>query len=69
MQVKAREGVKVPYEHRPSLYITEFEPVEVENSIYYQRRLADGDLFMVVQTGQTAEPPKTQSKNKKGANE
>ncbi|HDR1420583.1 TPA: DUF2635 domain-containing protein, partial [Pasteurella multocida] len=43
MKVKAAVGVKVPLENQPLAYI-EQEPVEVENTIYYQRRIADGDL-------------------------
>ncbi len=46
MKVKAINGVKVPFEHRPHQYI-EQEVVEVENSVYYQRRIADGDLIKV----------------------
>ncbi|HDR1427602.1 TPA: DUF2635 domain-containing protein [Pasteurella multocida] len=46
MKVKAAVGVKVPLENQPLAYI-EQEPVEVENTIYYQRRIADGDLIKV----------------------
>lgn len=46
MKVKAALGVKVPFENQPQAYI-EQEVVEVENTIYYQRRIADGDLIEV----------------------
>ena len=47
MKVKAASvGVKVPLENQPYAYI-EQEPVEVENTLYYQRRIADGDLIDV----------------------
>lgn len=46
MIVKAAPGVKVPLENQPYAYI-EQEPVEVENTVYYQRRIADGDLIEV----------------------
>lgn len=46
MKVKATVGIKVPMENQPYAYI-EQEPVEVEDSIYYQRRINDGDLVLV----------------------
>lgn len=46
MKVKAAVGIKVPMENQPYAYI-EQEPVEVEDSIYYQRRINDGDLVLV----------------------
>ncbi|MFC2363218.1 MAG: DUF2635 domain-containing protein [Haemophilus parainfluenzae] len=49
MIVKATPGVKVPLENQPHAYI-EQEPVEVENTVYYQRRIADGDLIEVQPT-------------------
>lgn len=47
MKVKAAKGVRVPVEHKPHQYITDTEAVEVDNTLYYQRRLADGDLVLV----------------------
>ena len=44
MKVIAAAGLKVPMEHDPARYITEHEPVEIDASHYYVRRLADGDL-------------------------
>lgn len=49
MIVKATPGVKVPLENQPYAYI-EQEPVEVDESVYYQRRIADGDLIEVQPT-------------------
>lgn len=46
MKVKAVNGINVPMENQPYSYIGEV-PVEVENSIYYQRRINDGDLIVV----------------------
>lgn len=49
MIVKAVSGVKVPLENQPYAYI-EQEPVEVDDSVYYQGRIADGDLIEVQPT-------------------
>lgn len=49
MIVKAAPGVKVPLENQPYAYIGQ-EPVDVENTVYYQRRIADGDLIEVQPT-------------------
>ncbi len=49
LKVKAAKGVRVPVENRPHHYI-EQETVEVENTLYYQRRIADGDLSVVKET-------------------
>ncbi|MFK5041242.1 DUF2635 domain-containing protein [Glaesserella parasuis] len=57
IKVKAINGARVPFENHPHSYI-EHEPVEVDNSIYYQRRIADGDLILV--TG--VDKPKKESK-------
>lgn len=46
LKVKAAEGVRVPFEGQPHQYI-EQTAVEVDNSLYYQRRIADGDLVVV----------------------
>lgn len=59
IRVKAIEGVRVPIEGQPHHYI-EQEPVEVENTLYYQRRLADGDLVLV-----EAQAVETKPKNAK----
>lgn len=59
MLVKAVAGVRVPMEHSAHQYI-EQEVVEVESSLYYQRRIADGDLVVVTAT----EKPAKNSKDK-----
>ncbi|THA10498.1 DUF2635 domain-containing protein [Rodentibacter pneumotropicus] len=46
MKVKATVGIKVPMENKPYVYI-EQEVVEVEPTVYYQRRINDGDLIVV----------------------
>ncbi|EOX4851014.1 DUF2635 domain-containing protein [Haemophilus influenzae] len=49
MKVIAAVGVKVPLENQPYAYI-EQEPIEVDDSVYYQRRITDGDLIEVQPT-------------------
>jgi len=44
IKVIAAPGIKVPMEDKPRSYITDEEPADVEDSAYYQRRIADGDL-------------------------
>lgn len=46
MKVKAKAGVKVPYEDQPYAHI-EQEVVEVADTTYYRRRIAEGDLIVV----------------------
>ena len=45
MKVKAAPGIHVPKEDKPREFITETEAVELPNSAYYLRLLADGDLL------------------------
>lgn len=47
MKVKAAEGLQVPREEDPRTYIGD-EPVEVDASAYYIRRLAAGELIEVM---------------------
>jgi hypothetical protein len=47
MLVTAAPGLKVPKEFHTNRYITDAEPVEVIESVYYQRRIDDGDLVVV----------------------
>lgn len=42
--VKAAAGLLVPMEGGPRRYINEHQPVEIEESAYYQRCLESGDL-------------------------
>lgn len=46
MWVKANVGLKVPMEGKPNDYITEDTAIEVPDSAYYMRRLADCDVVM-----------------------
>lgn len=46
MLVKAAPGVRVPVEGSPHRYI-EDTPVNVEDTAYYRRRMADGDVVLV----------------------
>lgn len=47
MRVKAAPGLNVPREENPRKYITDAEPVDIEMTGYYIRRMADGDLVEV----------------------
>lgn len=47
MKVKAAPGIQVPKEDKPREFITEADAVEVPNSAYYLRIVADGDLIDV----------------------
>ncbi|XLP80060.1 DUF2635 domain-containing protein [Mannheimia haemolytica] len=62
LKVKAAKGVRVPVENRPHHYI-EQEAVEVENTLYYQRRIADGDLIVVKETKSAKETGANNVKN------
>lgn len=46
MWVKANVGLKVPMEGKPNDYITEDTAIEVPDSAYYMRRLADCDVVL-----------------------
>lgn len=68
MKVTAAEGLKVPQEGNPRVYITDADQVEIEPSAYYLRRLADKELVEVgaVQenpTGAAAAGSKATAKN------
>lgn len=58
MKVKAKPGIKVPMENQPYVYIEQVV-VEVEPTVYYQRRIQDGDLIEVSES----RPRKQQEKN------
>lgn len=47
MNVIAAPGIQVPKEDKPREYITDAEAVEVPDTVYYLRRIADGDLLEV----------------------
>ncbi|MCA8183829.1 hypothetical protein [Burkholderia vietnamiensis] len=44
MKVIAKAGLRVPKEGAPRKYITDREAVVVPDSVYYTRRVMDGDL-------------------------
>lgn len=63
MQVKAAPGLRVPREDDPRKFIDDGEPVELEMTGYYIRRMSDGDLVeasektaATVSPAQLAEP-------------
>lgn len=47
MKVQAAPGIQVPKEDKPREFITDAEAVEVPNSAYYLRIVAEGDLIHV----------------------
>ncbi|TXU79999.1 DUF2635 domain-containing protein, partial [Enterobacter roggenkampii] len=47
IKVKAARGLSVPREDNARRYITDAEPLEVENTAYYQRQVMAGDLIIV----------------------
>lgn len=47
IKVKAASGLSVPREDNARRYITDAEPLEVENTAYYQRQVMAGDLIIV----------------------
>lgn len=55
MNVIASNGLKVPMEDKPYSYIDDQTSVAVEESAYYARRIADGDLLVVVDEPQAAQ--------------
>ncbi|MDO8654192.1 MAG: DUF2635 domain-containing protein [Undibacterium sp.] len=52
----AAAGLSVPMEDKPRSYITDAAGVEVPDSPYYQRRLADGDVLPAIRPIEAAEP-------------
>lgn len=46
MKVKAAKGLRVPKENRANDYI-EDTPIEVSETVYYRRLVADGDLILL----------------------
>lgn len=59
MKVKAADGLRVPKEKRVNSYITT-QLVNVPDTLYYRRLVADGDLIMITENFE---------KNKTGVNE
>lgn len=48
MKVKAADGLRVPKEKRVNSYITT-QLVNVPDTLYYRRLVADGDLIMITE--------------------
>lgn len=44
MLVKAKPGAKCPKESKPRAYINDTDPVDVPETTYYRRLLAEGSL-------------------------
>lgn len=44
MKVIAKAGLSVPKDGKPRQYVTDREAVDVPESAYYMRRVAEGDL-------------------------
>lgn len=67
MRVQAAPGLKVPREDDPRKYITDAEPVEIEMTGYYIRRMSDGDLREVAaaQADPTTAPASVEAAPKK----
>lgn len=51
MKVKAATGINVPKEDKPREYITDAEVVDVPETAYYLRRIAEGDLIETKKKG------------------
>ena len=47
MKVIAKKGCKCPMERKPRQYITDADPVNVPDTTYYRRLVADGSLVEV----------------------
>lgn len=56
MKVKAATGLRVPKESKPRQYITDTDVVEVPETAYYLRSVANGDLVRT--DAPTAKPQK-----------
>ena len=54
IKVKSASGLKVPREDNARRYITDAEPLEVDNTAYYQRQVMAGDLILVTESDKNA---------------
>ena len=59
MKVMAQKGAKCPMEGKPREYITDAKAVDVPDTPYYRRLVADGSLI---------EPPAKTAKKEGGSN-
>lgn len=64
MYVKAAPGSRCPMDGKPREFITD-SPVEVADSAYYRRLIADGSLVVV---GEEAAAPTGRQDNKRDKN-
>lgn len=56
LNVQAAPGLKLPKEGDPRAYITDAAPVQVLESHYYRKAIADGDLVEVPEVATQDEP-------------
>jgi hypothetical protein len=61
MKVQAAQGLQCPMEGNPRKYITDREAVEVPETAYYRRLMADGSLVAARTTKQ--EPSRKSAKS------
>lgn len=47
MKVISRKGTQCPKENNPREYITDSKPVDVPETVYYQRLINDGSLSLI----------------------
>ncbi len=66
IRVIAAKGLRVSYENSPRRYITDSEAVTVPKTVYYQRRINDGELVMQAEPAKKEEPQKDEVATKKG---
>lgn len=65
MKVTAKPGAKCPMEGKPNRYIADDVPVDVPDTLYYRRLVADGSLIKIPDTPvATPEPVKTKGGSK-----
>ncbi|MBN4664218.1 DUF2635 domain-containing protein [Pandoraea nosoerga] len=68
MLVKARTGLRVPKERASREYITDTDAIEVPDTVYYRRRVAEGDLVIQGAEGAVVTPATADGKKStKGA--
>ncbi len=46
LKVKAASGIRYPLEGTPSKHVTDAEALEVPDTAYYRKAIADGDLVL-----------------------
>ncbi|HDR9026862.1 TPA: hypothetical protein QDB14_001031 [Burkholderia vietnamiensis] len=63
MKVIARKGLRVPMESGMRRYVTDSAVVDVPNTVYYRRRIAEGDLIddpKIIADAEKALPARTE---------